>query len=151
MVYVLIFAGAVLVTGMYACCVVAKQADEDMERMWQNKEQRLIDKEKTFETLSDYYHHRTEIQHIGLREALDRVPVEDTPHWTHVSDGEPTEDGEYLVIDSEYGYDVDTYYTHDGTEEYGWKQFKGWQGCPRVIAWMPFPTYPGYPKEGENE
>ena len=75
MVYVLIFAGAVLVTGMYACCVVAKQADEDMERMWQNKEQRLIDKEKTFETLSDYYHHRTEIQHIRAKAACRSCPT----------------------------------------------------------------------------
>lgn len=34
----------------------------------------LISRQEAYETLSEYYHHRTEIQHKGLREALDRVP-----------------------------------------------------------------------------
>lgn len=34
----------------------------------------LISRQAAYETLSEYYHHRTEIQHKGLREALDRVP-----------------------------------------------------------------------------
>ena len=34
----------------------------------------LISRQATYETLSEYYHHSTEIQHKGLREALDRVP-----------------------------------------------------------------------------
>ena len=135
MVYVLIFAGAVLVTGMYACCVVAKQADEQMERMWKNRERQPIDKEKTFEALK----------------TLDRVPVEDVPRWTLASDGEPTEDGDYLVVDPECCYYVATYYTTDGTEEYGWKQFRGWQDCPQVLAWMPLPAFHGFSEEVESE
>ena len=34
----------------------------------------LISRQAAFEVLSDYYHHRTKIQHEALREALDRVP-----------------------------------------------------------------------------
>ena len=35
----------------------------------------LIDREKTYEVLTEYYHHRMEIQHKGLREALAKVPT----------------------------------------------------------------------------
>ena len=35
---------------------------------------KLIDADKAFEVLSEYYHHKTDIQHDALREALDRVP-----------------------------------------------------------------------------
>lgn len=34
----------------------------------------LISREAAYDTLSEYYHHRTDIQHKGLREALDLVP-----------------------------------------------------------------------------
>lgn len=34
----------------------------------------LISREKAYEVLSEYYHHKTELQHKALREALDRVP-----------------------------------------------------------------------------
>ena len=33
-----------------------------------------IKREDAYRTLSDYYHHSTNIQHMALREALDRVP-----------------------------------------------------------------------------
>lgn len=35
---------------------------------------KLIDADKAFEVLSEYYHHKTDIQHDALREALDKVP-----------------------------------------------------------------------------
>lgn len=38
----------------------------------------LIDKEQTYQTLSEYYHHTGTLQNKALREALDRVPVVDT-------------------------------------------------------------------------
>lgn len=38
---------------------------------------RLIDAEKAYEVLTDYYHHRTEIQHEALKEAIGRVPTVD--------------------------------------------------------------------------
>lgn len=47
----------------------------------------LISRQAAYETLSEYYHHRTEIQHIGLKEALDRVtdaePERKTGKWWH--------------------------------------------------------------------
>ena len=35
----------------------------------------LISREKAYEVLTEYYHHRLEIQHKGLREALAKVPT----------------------------------------------------------------------------
>ena len=37
----------------------------------------LINREETYKVLTDYYHHTTETQHSGLREALGRVPSAD--------------------------------------------------------------------------
>lgn len=37
----------------------------------------LIDKEQAYKTLSEYYHHTRTLQHMALREALDRVPAVD--------------------------------------------------------------------------
>lgn len=34
----------------------------------------LISRQATYETLSEYYHHKTEMQHKALREALGMVP-----------------------------------------------------------------------------
>ena len=39
----------------------------------------LISREKAYEVLSEYYHHKTEWQHKALREALDMVPSVDVP------------------------------------------------------------------------
>jgi len=50
---------------------------------------RLIDAEKTFEVLIEYYHQRTTFQHYALREALDRVPTVDAVkhgHWVTITD-----------------------------------------------------------------
>ena len=38
---------------------------------------RLIDAEEAYKVLTDYYHHRTEIQHNALKEAIERVPTVD--------------------------------------------------------------------------
>lgn len=35
----------------------------------------LISRQAAYETLAEYYHHKTEIQHEALREALGRVPA----------------------------------------------------------------------------
>lgn len=57
--------------------------------------------------------------------------------------GEPTEDGDYLVFDTEEYYTVDAYYTHNGTVEYGTPlAYKGWQSCNHVKYWMPLPEAP---------
>lgn len=44
---------------------------------------RLIDKEQTYQTLSEYYHHTGTLQRMALREALDRVPVVDAVPVRH--------------------------------------------------------------------
>lgn len=36
-----------------------------------------ISRQAAYEALTDYYHHRTEIQHMALHEALNRVPSAD--------------------------------------------------------------------------
>ena len=36
-----------------------------------------IKREDAYATLTDYYHHSTETQHMALKEALDRVPAAD--------------------------------------------------------------------------
>ena len=35
---------------------------------------KIVDAEAVYTTLTEYYHHRTDVQHEALREALDRVP-----------------------------------------------------------------------------
>jgi len=39
--------------------------------------EKYISREAAFETLSEFYHHKSETQHIALREALNRVPTAD--------------------------------------------------------------------------
>lgn len=36
---------------------------------------RTIDADEAYKVLTDYYHHRTEIQHKALKEAIERVPT----------------------------------------------------------------------------
>lgn len=38
---------------------------------------KLIDIDEAYKVLTDYYHHRTEIQHKALKEAMERVPTVD--------------------------------------------------------------------------
>lgn len=54
---------------------------------------KYIEKEDAYRTLSNYYHHSTDNQHMALREALDRVPAADvmerkTGKWIHDTLGE---------------------------------------------------------------
>ena len=37
----------------------------------------LIDADEAYKVLTDYYHHKTEIQHKALKEAIERVPTVD--------------------------------------------------------------------------
>ena len=52
---------------------------------------RLIDADKTYKILTDYYHHNKDVQHIALTLALNKVPtVEAEPvrhgHWIDADD-----------------------------------------------------------------
>ena len=67
---------------------------------------RYIDTDKAFEVLTDYYHHKTTIQSISLKEALGRVPTADVVEvrhgkWIKMSDA----DGVYWAC-SECGEDI---------------------------------------------
>ncbi len=44
---------------------------------------RLIDADEAYKILTEYYHQRTAIQHIALKEALDRVPTIDAEPVRH--------------------------------------------------------------------
>lgn len=48
---------------------------------------RSIDADKTYEVLTDYYHHRTATQHEALKDALSRVPTIEPKHgrWVEIS------------------------------------------------------------------
>lgn len=50
---------------------------------------KYVELEDAYKTLSDYYHHSTDNQHMALREALDRVPAADvvgkTGKWVKIS------------------------------------------------------------------
>ena len=48
----------------------------------------LIDREKAYEVLTEYYHHRMEIQHKGLREALAKAPTVEPKHghWIKIAE-----------------------------------------------------------------
>lgn len=48
----------------------------------------LISRKKAYEVLTEYYHHKHISQHIALREALDRVPGEES---------ERTKKGKWIV------------------------------------------------------
>ena len=43
---------------------------------------RLIDADEAYAVLSEYYHHRTDLQHEALKEALSRVPTV-VPEWNN--------------------------------------------------------------------
>lgn len=65
----------------------------------------LIDREKTYEVLTEYYHHRMEIQHKGLREALAKVPSVE-PKQIYHEEWRPLEwEVEEMVCDIPWEYD----------------------------------------------
>lgn len=48
----------------------------------------LIDRQAAYEALTDYYHHKTDIQHAALHEALNKVPsAERCGEWIQKSTG----------------------------------------------------------------
>lgn len=51
-----------------------------------NRMDELISRQAAYEALTDYYHHRTDIQHMALHEALNRVPTV-RARWEYVDYG----------------------------------------------------------------
>lgn len=54
-----------------------------------------ISRKAAYEVLTEYYHHKTELQHKALREALDRVPSKEIIccEDCKFSDDDPMPDG----------------------------------------------------------
>ena len=64
---------------------------------------RLIDADEVYKVLTDYYHHKTEIQHKALKEAIGRVPTVDAVEVVRCKDCVNcseciTDDGMYIYI-----------------------------------------------------
>ena len=103
----------------------------------------LIDREQTYEVLTEYFHQRTEIQHIAMREALSRVP---SVGWIPCKERLPKKDGLYLVTEIVKRSRV----AEEGPRTV-FASFNGkyagaeWGTFFEVIAWMPLPA----PYKGE--
>lgn len=95
----------------------------------------LITRKDAFITLTAYYHHRTPLQRLGLKEALSRVPDADVPRWIPVTDRLPEYGTAVLTINEDDDYEIN----HIIDEEDGEWFFNG------AIAWMPLPE----PYKGE--
>lgn len=90
---------------------------------------RLIDIDEAYKVLTDYYHHRTEIQHKALKEAIERVPTVDAEpvkhgHWVEVQRIHETD---HTAI-CECSLCGDTVWVYDGQ--------RAWNYCPRCGAKM---------------
>lgn len=57
----------------------------------------LIDREATYEVLTSFYHHKTDIQHNALREALNKVPS---------AEAEPVRHGHWMLYENQNQDDV---------------------------------------------
>ena len=90
---------------------------------------RLIDADEAYKVLSDYYHHRTEIQHEALKEAFSKVPTVDAVeakhgHWIEV---QRIREKDHTAI-CECSLCGDTVWVYDGQ--------RAWNYCPRCGAKM---------------
>ena len=124
----------------------------------------LISKEKAYKVLTEYYHHKTEMQHKALREALDMVPSADIdlsgysdrlwkaayergkaeaePKWIPVENELP-EEGEMVLVTAQPKKgdpNVNRAYYADGF-------WHGSGSMSNVTAWIPLPT----PYRGEAD
>lgn len=95
----------------------------------------LINRQATYDTLTDYYHHTTDIQHKALRDALSKVPS--AQQWIPCSERMPKTDENVLVCTDD-GSITDGYLCTDG---YGWFISCGedYATNNQIVAWMPLP------------
>ena len=87
----------------------------------------LISRNDAYNTLTEYYHHTTEIQHMALREALERVPSAQ-PELIRINLNEPIK-----VKLTDWGKEI-YYHQYDRTN-----QIAGREICK-----------PRFPREDEN-
>lgn len=67
------------------CILYRETNDENGFCAWgdEKKNMEMIDKKQAYQILSEYYHHTSALQHMALKEALDRVPVVDAVPVKH--------------------------------------------------------------------
>jgi rubrerythrin len=63
-----------------------------MRMVEKGEKMRLIDADKAYKVLTEYYHHKTDVQHDALKEALGKVPTVDASpvkygKWLDADDG----------------------------------------------------------------
>ena len=101
----------------------------------------LISRQAVYDTLTEYYHHKTDIQHKALAEALSRVPLSPSrPQWIPCSERLPEEMGTYMTT-----IDYGEHGLVTGQRYYYGRGLKWNDEC--VIAWMPLPE----PYNAESE
>ena len=117
----------------------------------------LLSRRDVYTTLSAYYHHKTDIQHQGLSEALSRVPITEPQRWIPVKERHPEENTECLVtarLSPKSAFVIIAYYAHDLYKinkgdfhdkkgKAGWYVFDDYDETLKeigeVTAWMPIP------------
>ena len=95
----------------------------------------LIDRKATYYILTEYYHHKTQMQHAALIDALGKVPTVSTEErWIPCSERLPDKYDSYIV----------TVKREDGTKSVTTRFYTTLHGFERfdnetVIAWMQYP------------
>ena len=104
---------------------------------------RYIEESEAIMVLSDYYHHRTQVQHKALQDAFSRVPTADVveaPRWIPVAERLPEENKPVLVTHhGKYQAFVSVDWIDPYTHE--------WNRTCNVTAWQPMPE----PWKGESD
>lgn len=107
---------------------------------------RYITDADTMRVLSEYYHHRTDVQMNALAEAISRVPTADVieaPRWIPVTERLPETHGHYFIWVARgkgklIGYDDIGYF---GRGKFSWEHIS--QEWPEEVThWMPLPKAP---------
>lgn len=95
----------------------------------------LIDRKATYYILTEYYHHKTQMQHVALLDALIKVPTVPTEQkWTPCGEELPKECGSYLVT-LVRNNETRCVTVRDYSLRHGFNTFTN----ETVIAWMPYP------------
>lgn len=99
----------------------------------------LISRQAAYDVLTAYYHHKTDIQHMALREALNKVPsAERHGRWIPCSEQLPEEDTDVLITDEDGDIDIAHYEYNPWSED----PIVDWWNCEYrtyAVAWMPLP------------
>lgn len=119
---------------------------------------RLIDSEDAFTVLTAYYHHRTEIQHEALKDALGRVPtIDPVEHggWIPCSERLPEEKKAVYWVCNDSGEQFECRWTNANQVWTGLTTYWHWNifdvpQYSKVVAWMPLPE-PYKEKEDETD